>query len=74
MSGEIVNPYPEDVVKLMVSAIAYDAAGEISGGGYDFLDLAPADGRAEIRMSIRDDGTTASVELYAAVSPLSDWE
>jgi hypothetical protein len=74
VSGEIVNPYPEDVVKLMVSAIAYDAAGEITGGGYEFLDLVPANGKAEIKMSINDAGTTDSVELYAAVSALSDWE
>jgi len=57
-----------------VSAIAYDEAGEIIGGGFTYLDFVPANGKAAVEVSITSTGIPATTELYAIVSGLSDFE
>ena len=72
VTGEIVNPYTKDITNLRVSAIAYNEAGDIIGGGFTYLNFVPANGKAAVEVSITSVGTPAKVELYAAVSALSD--
>lgn len=74
VTGEIVNPYAKDISNLRVSAIAYDEAGAIIGGGFTFLDFAPANGKAAVEAFVTTAGTPATVELYASLSALSDFK
>jgi hypothetical protein len=74
VTGEIQSPYTKDVTNLRVTAIAYNEAGDIVGGGYTYLDFVPANGKIAVEVSITTAGTPASIELYAAVSGLSDFK
>ncbi|OGO73407.1 MAG: hypothetical protein A2Z49_08795 [Chloroflexi bacterium RBG_19FT_COMBO_56_12] len=74
VTGEIASPYSKDITNLYVYAIAYNEAGEIIGGGFTFLDFVPANSKAAVEVSITSAGVPALVELYAAVSALSDIE
>ncbi len=72
LTGQIVNPYARDVSNLRVSAILYDSAGNIIGGGFTYLDFVPASGRAAAEVSVTSTGQPSGAELYATVSALSD--
>jgi hypothetical protein len=74
VTGEIVSPYTKDITNLRVSAIAYNDAGDIIGGGFTFLEFAPANGKAAVEVGITTTKKPAKVELYAAISALSDIE
>ena len=74
VTGQIISPYTKDITDLRVSAIAYDEAGEIIGGGFTYLDFVPANGKAAVEVSITSTGIPATTELYAVVSGLSDFE
>jgi hypothetical protein len=74
VTGEILSPYTKDITNLRVSAIAYNEAGDIIGGGFTYLDFAPANGKAAVEVNITSAGTPAKTELYAVVSALSDIE
>ncbi|HID34470.1 MAG TPA: hypothetical protein EYP25_07875 [Anaerolineae bacterium] len=74
VTGLVVSPYTSDITNLRVSAIAYDENGEIIGGGDTYLDFAPANGKAAVEVSVTVNGTPFSVELFATVTSLSDFE
>jgi hypothetical protein len=74
VTGEIVNPYDKEITNIRVDAIAYNEAGDIIGSGYTYLDFIPANSKAAVSVYISVAGTPAKVELYAAVSALSDLE
>lgn len=67
--GLVVNPYDTSVSDFTVYAIAYDADGEIIGGGYDypFDKELPANGSLEYVVGIDASGNLYRVELYATV-------
>ena len=74
VTGEIVSPYSKDVTNLRVTALAYNEAGDIIGGGYTYLDFIPANSKSAVSVSITVAGIPAKVELFATVSSLSDIE
>ena len=74
VTGEIVSPYTKDITNVRVSAIGYDEAEEIIGGGFTYLDFVPANGKAAVEVSITSSDTPAATDLYAAVSALSDFD
>lgn len=74
VTGQIINPYAKDITQMRVSAIAYDGGGKIIGGGFTFLDFAPANGKAAVEVRVTTTGAPARVELHAAVSGLSDFK
>ena len=74
VAGEIVSPYAKDITNIRVSAIGYNEAVEIIGGGSTYLDFVSANGKAAVEVSITTSETPASTELYAAVSGLSDFD
>lgn len=74
VTGIVKSPYGKDVKNIRVSALAYNADGEIIGGGFTFVDFVPANGQAAVDVSIRLAGTPAQVELYPALSGLSFFE
>lgn len=74
VTGFIVNPYSQNITTLRVSAIAYNESGEIIGGGFTFLDFAIANGQSPVEVSVTTSGVPATVEIYATLSSLSDFE
>jgi len=74
ISGEIISPYDKDIEYLRVSAIAYNEAGDIIGGGYTYLDFVPAKSKSAVSVYVTVSETPAKVELYASVTSLSDLE
>ena len=73
VTGVIVSPYTQDISNLRVSAICYNRAGEIVGGGFTYLDFVPANGTAAVEVELTCTSATATVELYAAVASLSEF-
>lgn len=71
VTGTVINPHDAEVSDLRVSAVAYDAADQIIGGGFTFLDFVPAAGSAAVSVPVTTNGEPARVELYAALSALS---
>lgn len=71
VSGIIKSAYPTDVKNVRVSAIVYDAAGNIIGGGYTFVDFIPANGQSAAQTSVTTSATVARAEMYAMLSSLS---
>ncbi len=73
-TGRVVNPYGRDVTMVSVSAIPYDAQGNIIGGGYTFLDFIEANGQAAVEIGLTTAGRPARLELYASRTALSEME
>jgi hypothetical protein len=73
-TGMIVNPHDKEVSQIGVSAIAYDDAGEIVGGGVARIDFVPANGKAAVEVTTVSSAEPASVELYASATTLSALE
>lgn len=73
VTGQIISPYAKDITDLRVSAIAYNDAQEIIGGGFTYLDFVPALGKAAVEVFLTSAGIPALTELYAMVSGLSDY-
>jgi hypothetical protein len=74
VTGEILSPYNQDITNVRASAIAYNEAGDIIGCGFTYVDFVPANGQAAVEVSVTSAGTPTTVELYAAVSALSDFD
>jgi hypothetical protein len=73
VTGTIVSPYNKDITNVRVSAISYNAEGDIIGGGYTFIDFVPAGGRSAAEVSVTVPEQPTINELYATVSGLSDF-
>ena len=71
VTGIIKSPYKNDVSNVRASAVAYDDKGEIIGGGYAYVDFVLAGAQTGVVISTETSGTPAKVEIYAAISGLS---
>lgn len=71
-TGMIQNPYTSDVSNVSAYAVAYDDQGEIIGGGYTYVYFVPAGQQIGVSISTRTPKMPAKVELYAALSGLSN--
>jgi hypothetical protein len=74
VTAQIVSPYDKDITNVRISAILYNDAGEIIGGGCSYLDYVPANGKAAAEVSVASTGIRSTIELYATVSALSELE
>ena len=69
VTGAVLNGRDTELTNVDVSAIAYDAAGNVIGGGFVLLDNpVPAGSQAAVEVQIVAQGEPASVELYATTS------
>ncbi len=68
VTGEINNPYDIDLTDLRVSAILYDVAENIIGGGYTYLDFILANTSTGISILMEDYGDVNSIEIYPIIS------
>ena len=64
VTGEVNNPTAADLEQVTVNAVAYNDAGEIIGGGRGGVTLVPANGKANLEMTMFAVGTAATVEFY----------
>ena len=74
VTGRITNPFDQDISDVRVSAILYNEAGDIIGGGFTFLDFVPASGAAPAEVFVTSSDPPARSELYTAITSLSDFE
>ncbi len=71
VTATLVNPYAVELADLRVTAVAFDAADHIIGGGVTVLDLLPAGGNAPVTVPITVGGEPARVEVFAVVDGLA---
>lgn len=71
VTATLVNPYTVEIADLRVTAVAFDAAERIIGGGVAMLDLLPAGGNAAVTVPVTVGGEPARVEVFAVVEGLS---
>ncbi|MDW8070523.1 MAG: hypothetical protein RMK79_03515 [Anaerolineae bacterium] len=69
--GRLLNPYPQNATHLHLSAVAYNASGEIIGGGYAPLESVPAHGEVIAEVPIVSSEVPVRVELYATRTALT---
>lgn len=70
-SGVIQNLLDVDLTELQLTAVLYDDAGAIVGGGYTYLNFVPAKGQTGADVSVLVSGKPAKVELYLTPTSLS---
>ena len=73
VTGNVNNPFAQDLEDLWATAIAYDEAGNIIGGGFTFIELAPANAPSEVSIAVTVSSVPARVEIYAYPSSLTDF-
>ena len=71
ITGVVKNLTDQTLDNVEVSAIAYDASGNIIGGGYGYVDFVPANSQSAAETSVTVNGTPATVELYPTISIMS---
>ncbi len=74
VTGQITSPYNTDITNIRVSAIVYNDARDIVGGGFTYLDFCPANGKASVEVTVASSDQPTTAELYASVSALSDFK
>lgn len=74
VTGTVQNSLERELRDVEVYVIAYNAAGQIVGGGFAFVDLIQAGGQASADVTIAVGEDPATVELFATVGSLSDIE
>ncbi len=72
VTGLVENTFDVAFNDLRISAVPYDADGNIIGGGFTFMDIAPASGSAGVDVSITTSQEPASIVLYASISGLTE--
>jgi len=73
-TGRLVNSHPQSVTQLRLSAVAYNAAGDIIGGGYAPLESVPAQGEVRVEVPIVVSAVPAHMEMYATRTALTKME
>ncbi|HYI15831.1 MAG TPA: FxLYD domain-containing protein [Thermomicrobiales bacterium] len=74
VTGTIQNSLERELSDVEVYAVAYNAAGQIIGGGFTFIDLIDAEGEAAAEVTIAVGEEPSAVELYATVGSLAEIE
>lgn len=71
VNGELVSHYTSDLKEVIATAVCYDGAGKIVGGGETFVSLLPGGGTTGASVQGSVTGTPVSCEIYATLSNLS---
>jgi hypothetical protein len=74
VTGTIQSSLDRELSDVEVYAVAYNAAGQIIGGGFTFIDLIETEGEAAVEGTIAVGEEPASVELFATVGSLAEIE
>jgi hypothetical protein len=68
-AAQVTNSSTTDQTLVPIAVIAYDAGGKIVGGGFGFLNRAPAGGGGSVKVDLTTSGQAAKVQMYAAYTP-----
>lgn len=71
VSGIINNNISNKISDLKVTAVAFDAQGQVVGGGYTYLNFLGPNSKSAIGVNVKVNQEPARVELYTAVSSFS---
>ncbi len=74
VSGVITNPYSKDLTYLRISAIVYNSAGDIIGGGETYLSFLLANSTVGVIVPVVSNGDVSRVEIFPALSGLEELE
>jgi hypothetical protein len=69
--GVITSPYDKDITSLRVSALMFNDANEIIGGGFTYLNFINASTSTGVRVSVTSYGNVSRAEVYPTLSGLS---
>jgi 3D (Asp-Asp-Asp) domain-containing protein len=67
----ITNPYDHKLTNLKIYAVAYNAAGDIIGGGADTISIILAKTSSGVQVKLIETGDVARVDLYAGLPNLA---
>jgi hypothetical protein len=71
VAGVVTNPFARELKNVYVSIVAYDAAGNIIGGEFTFVNFVPPGGQAPFEATLWEGAQPARVEAYAAISGIT---
>jgi hypothetical protein len=71
VAGVVNNPFARELKGMDVHIVAYDAAGNIIGGGFTFVNFVPPGGQAPFEATLWEGAQPARVEAYAAISAIT---
>lgn len=71
VTAVIRNPYPARLTYVEVSAVCYNSAGTIIGGGFTYMNFLLAGSTSPVEISITTSGVPARIDVYPHVSDLS---
>ncbi len=69
--AEVANPFPTMIDGYKASAILYDTAGNIIGGGWSYASFVPANESTSLKIYVSSGAEPANVEVYALLPDLS---
>ena len=72
--GVITNPYDQDITSVKVSAILYDEADNIVGGGNTYLSFLLANSSAGVIVPVSGSDNVSRVELYPSITNIYEYE
>jgi len=72
--GVITNPYDQDLTTLKVSAILYDEADNIIGGGNTYLSFLLANSSSGVIVPVSGSTNVSRVELYPSITNIYEFE
>ena len=70
VSGEIINPYQTTLENVRVTAVIYDNAGRIVGGGYDWIDNISPAGLVPVEVWVIAPHEPVAAELFASIAQI----
>ncbi len=73
VAGLITSALPEDVTNLITYAVLYDAAGNIIGGGYTYLNFILANSSVGVDVYVSSAGEVAKAELYPSLNEVGEY-
>ena len=72
--GVITNPYDQDLTTIKVSAILYDEADNIVGGGNTYLSFLLANSSSGVIVPVSGSNNVSRVELYPSITNIYEFE
>jgi len=72
--GVITNPYDQDTTTIKVSAILYDEADQIVGGGNTYLSFLLANGSSGVIVPVSSSNNVSRVEIYPSITSIYEFE
>ncbi len=73
VTGILKSSWGKDLANIKVTVIAYDASGNVIGGGSTYIDNVPANGQVAIEIPLSVPQDPAKLEIYPSFSSPPQW-